>query len=878
MTGVRNAGTRRSMRAIPLTQRQRKHGIPTGMISQRPQGAPKRRKDARPERMRPDLILPAPTASVELSAPTAPLITPDPMPALPSDPIAGSAAAPELSAPEPPADALDMLDTTWLGIIPKAETEPEAMSPAPEHGALTTSDPAAPRRVKVRVRRKRPTPAPRSAGPSEVNAEMEETVILPTLASQDNAPGLTLNITCDGETVTQTLPMEAPPAQDAALDAETTPLDPSTTTGAPDEPPAPCDTAPAGEPEAPEAPEAPQTEPEPEPRLAVTTRKLPTLAVMAALASRAETREEEEKASEKPDSDEPRATEPPQWPDAVDASAEEPDAASDESDEKLLSDLRAMLSGSSTPLPTSTRDTRPGARGARSTTQPLAPDDASGKRGMWWLKALHQPQGERATPDGATLDAGGEPPTGPLWTAPETAPRARPITQPPAPRRAPVVTRQLEREAAIMDERPQFPRPWPSGARMDTKEQGEGLSTLLTWVGAAHAALCGTGAFVAAIALLNGSAGERAVTVFAWAVTFALIAGTGAWLGHLAWRMRRAGLATLSLLLSQFGLLIWALNLLGARPALMTLAFFSVALALRGLGRPAAVISGLAALALFTLTLTLNVSGVWGPAVNFTGASAAILDTALVAGGMALLALALTSLYAAGERERARTRAIERAARLAAHERDALRTQTEDDANMLRQALSDALRGVPTEGMRARGALSPLAEQVNVVAERLVDLSYDREERKRLESATRRLIRNIERAWLGLSWEWPEASGVIIDDLIALLRTPPSEPAQLPEDTTPTAQLVAPHLYRAWQPGASIPSQPLTPPSQPLTPQPSLWPDRSTPSQPSGVWQSLWPSEPGPATPGTDPLALPPSPRWPASDPGGLSGFTGGQP
>ncbi|HEY7984802.1 MAG TPA: hypothetical protein VID73_11580, partial [Ktedonobacterales bacterium] len=170
------------------------------------------------------------------------------------------------------------------------------------------------------------------------------------------------------------------------------------------------------------------------------------------------------------------------------------------------------------------------------------------------------------------------------------------------------------------------------------------------------------------------------------------------------------------------------------------------------------------------------------------------------------------------------------------------------------------LRGGATEGVWAEGALSPLAEQVNVVAERLVELSYDREERKRLESAARRLIRNIERAWLGLSWSWPEASGVILDDLIALLRTPPpAEPSQLPEDTTPTGQVVAPHLYRAWQPGESSPSRA-------SGPQPSLWPDRLTPSQPSGVWPSLWPSDPGSAQPGVDPLALPPSPRWRGPD------------
>ncbi len=482
---------------------------------------------------------------------------------------------------------------------------------------------------------------------------------------------------------------------------------------------------------------------------------------------------------------------------------------------------------------------------------------------MWWLNAPHPADGEdredREEPDtlGGQVGLGARAAATP-WTAPATEPRARPATPAPAPRRAPPITRQLDR--------------WPETTRDISRSHRARLSTrrasaledepatLLVWVGGAQAALCGTAALVAVIALLNGTAGARAVSVFSWAITFALIAGTGAGLGHLAWRMKRARLAALTLLLSQLGLLAWTLGLLGARPALMLLVPFGVALALRGLGRAAAAMVGLAALALYALTLALEMAGMWTPAVTLPTFASSALDAVLVVIGLALTALMLASLYATGERERARTRAIERAARLATIELDALRTRTEDDAEALRRALAAALRGAPTEGVRAEGALSPLAEQVNAVAERLIDLSYDREERKRLESAARRLIRNIERAWLGLSWSWPEASGVILDDLIALLRTPPpGEPEQLPEDTTPTGQVVAPHLYRAWQPGVSIPSQP-------LAPQLGLWPNLSAPSQPSGVWPALWPSDPESTPRGTDPLALPPSPRWRGPD------------
>ena len=485
---------------------------------------------------------------------------------------------------------------------------------------------------------------------------------------------------------------------------------------------------------------------------------------------------------------------------------------------------------------------------------------------MWWLNATHlagEDGEDREESDAlsgqAGLSAGAEAaPWGAPWAQPTTGPRARPASPETAPRRAPPITRQLGR--------------WPETARDISPAHRARLSTehasavesyparLLVWIGGAQAALCGTAALVAVIALLNGTAGARAVSVFSWSITFALIAGTGAGLGHLAWSMKRPRLSVLTLLLSQLGLLAWTLGLLGARPALMLLVPFGVALALRGLGRAAAAMVGLAALALYELTLALGIAGMWTPAVTLPTIAASALDAVFVVIGLALTALMLTSLYATGEHERARIRAIERAARLATIELDALRTRTEDDAEALRRALVAALHGAPSEGVRAEGALSPLAEQVNAVAERLVDLSYERDERKRLESAARRLIRNIERAWLGLSWSWPEASGVILDDLVALLRTPPpSEPAQLPEDTTPTGQVVAPHLYRAWQPGVSIPSQP-------LAPQLGLWPNLSAPSQPSGVWPALWPSEPELTPPGADPLALPPSPRWRGPD------------
>ena len=119
------------------------------------------------------------------------------------------------------------------------------------------------------------------------------------------------------------------------------------------------------------------------------------------------------------------------------------------------------------------------------------------------------------------------------------------------------------------------------------------------------------------------------------------------------------------------------------------------------------------------------------------------------------------------------------------------------------------------------------------------------------KSATRRLTRVIERAWLGLSWSWPDATGTILDDLLALLRTPPPpDTPDLRDDTAPTGQVVAPHLFRGWQAAESDSAPQRAPFGLPSVP--------SVPSVPS--LPSLWPSDPGLGL--TDPLELPPSPRW----------------
>lgn len=967
MTGDQKQGSRKGMRAIPLTQRQRKHsGAPA--TGARPKRTPARsapvksaaatsasgaRHDKRP--------------ALRTASPSAPLDTPKTTKTTRTTAQAGRVAAASNSSRPPHARKarverelapapVDTLDTTRLippvdtlettRLIPPVETvkttrptapaelvETARLVPPPEAETRhVDAAPARPRRVKVRVRRRSPVSLP-----DEAPIEYEETTILPSLPkptpeaivarSLDSVTLLYMPGETDTPSAARNVPAAQPDSPPAAVEAgapetraaETAPRANASTAGM--EPsPAPLHAsqlvvATMAEPAAIEEPQAPAAEPvedlveEPveeavaappadgadaaEPRQSVTTRKLPTLAIMAALAPKPDARASDEEESQ-PDA---VSAEPVAEPDAPDAFLlDQPDASAPPESEALSAattldapdapDAPDALTGAmdaaeapgepaldpapfapatepytpaasaappayhethvtrSTPAPLETRIRPPAAR----TTPAPALDDlsGSGRRRMWWLNAAQDagPQERREPDPGVAPATNGRLAGAPAWTASVTQPRPRVATPPRLPERS-------RYEPAYAPPRPyhtQELRPRPSAPQ-------PGGEQTLVWVGGAEAALCGTAALVAVIALLNGSAGARAVTVFIWAITFALIAALGAGLGHLAWQMRRARLATLALIGSQLGLLAWALALLGPRAALMPLVIIPLALALRGLGRMAAVVTALAAAALYLIRLTLV--DMWAPATTLPGTSAALLDALLIVAGLALSLLALASLFGGSETERARARAIERAARLNAADLAALRARTEDDANALRRALSNALRGIPTEGVWAEGALSPLADQVNVVAERLVELSYDREERKRLESATRRLIRNIERAWMGLSWSWPEASGVIIDDLIALLRTPPqSQPSQLPEDTAPTGQVVAPHLYRAWQPGSSIPSQP-------LSPQPSLWPERVTPSQPSGVWPSLWPSDP---QPGADSLALPPSPRWRGPD------------
>ncbi len=427
-----------------------------------------------------------------------------------------------------------------------------------------------------------------------------------------------------------------------------------------------------------------------------------------------------------------------------------------------------------------------------------------------------------------------------------------PAPPPAASGAAKTVARRAD---AAVDARAQRRR--AARARQRNEAKHSARAVVLSWVAFGHAVVASIAALVAVIAGLRFSAGAGAQAVFGWALALAVIAGLGAWLGYLCAQLGRPLLATLALLLSQFGALAWALGLLGPRAALLMLAPAGVALALRGAGRLSAIGAGLAWFTLYLADLALTLAGAQHPHLILGLAGAALVDSSLTLVGLWSIVNILISLYTSRMNVVAHGRAVEHVALHTEAQLDRLRTQTEDDAEALRRALLEALRGEQPARVYARGPLSAVAEVVNEMADRLVDLRYDRAERKRLESATRRLTRVIERAWLGLSWSWPDATGTILDDLLALLRMPPSPDAPaLPDETSPTGQVVAPHLFRGWRPTEPTPRI-----SRPSAEQEVLPGMPSVPSQPSAPsLPSLLEGDTSVRL--TTPLELPPSPRW----------------
>lgn len=286
-----------------------------------------------------------------------------------------------------------------------------------------------------------------------------------------------------------------------------------------------------------------------------------------------------------------------------------------------------------------------------------------------------------------------------------------------------------------------------------------------------------------------------------WPFSLAGILGAGGWLGYaVSGRSRR--LAAMLLLFAQLGALAWLLALIGARAALLALVPALALLALSWLGRGAAYAAAIFALALYALAALLQLTGAFSAPVALSNGGYALLDVGFVAVGL------LGMLMLASRMHSGRLRA-EMAARARRHEVRTLRVrlthqrqQVEDDAARLDDALARALAGKgTTQPVETDGLLNPLAETANTAAERLATLQRDREDRLRLEGAVHMVTRAVERAWLGLPWSWPEWSGTVLDELVALLRTPrPQETHASWSDETPTLTAI-PTVERAAERG-----------------------------------------------------------------------------
>ena len=303
---------------------------------------------------------------------------------------------------------------------------------------------------------------------------------------------------------------------------------------------------------------------------------------------------------------------------------------------------------------------------------------------------------------------------------------------------------------------------------------------LLLPIAATHAALAAAAALVGVSLLMANQ------SLAFWAVAFAAISGGGGGAAYL-YSQRPDGRwsAGVSLLISQVGIVLWGMLVVGAHATFLTLVPAMVVLALRLVGRAAATITTAATALLYCVVLVLQSQGGLHPLVPQRSPWLGPIDALIVSGGMLLMLIALIGLQAGQAHALAMARARQHEVQQLRMRLATLRQQTEDDAALLQQTLAEALRGQGTDPIAAQGPLSLLAETIDDAADRLATLQRDREERLRLEGALHAVIRAVERSWLGLPWMWPEPSDTVLDELVALLRAPRPKPDEtsLPGDT-----------------------------------------------------------------------------------------------
>lgn len=281
-----------------------------------------------------------------------------------------------------------------------------------------------------------------------------------------------------------------------------------------------------------------------------------------------------------------------------------------------------------------------------------------------------------------------------------------------------------------------------------------------------HAGIGAVAALLAAGALVIGS---PLVGLF---LALVGIAGGTSMVASLLGRApaRRRAVGTI-LLVGQFAMMGWAFLLVGPRAALLFFIPGMAFWAMRALGRnvfPGVLVG---ALLLYGAAAVTLVAGPLAPVLTLAPQAGVALDGALAAIGLLLALIGIEGLL--GESGRAVTRARAREAE-ATYLRARLRTlerEIDEESEAVQSALRRALRQHRVRALTGEGPLADLYPAVNAIAERVLALSQDHDERLRLEGALRRLAQALERSWLGLPWSWPEATDTPVDEVVALLRS-----------------------------------------------------------------------------------------------------------
>jgi hypothetical protein len=351
------------------------------------------------------------------------------------------------------------------------------------------------------------------------------------------------------------------------------------------------------------------------------------------------------------------------------------------------------------------------------------------------------------------------PPSDPAARGAAAAPAA-PVDGPPAPR-------PPRPAPAAAEQPPHRRRRAPALVVRVFRAMRRGSPRLAARMAIGHAVMAVLAALTSGALLLAG----QALGLWTLGLACLLLAGAGLAYGLLELRPRpRAGV--LALVAAQLGALAWACLLIGPRAGLLLLAPAAIWLALRAGGRPAALALAGGASAIFVALVVAAARGAYRPVDPLDLTRQTALDVALALAGTGLTLAILFGTALARQRSDAAAKARLYELRQVRAELASLRERVEEDALALEAALALALRGRGIDPIVADGALSPVAERINEVAERLATLQKDREDRLRLEGTLRSLTRQVERGWLGLAWSWPAPSGTLLDDLVALLRTP----------------------------------------------------------------------------------------------------------